>query len=294
MAQTSPDGDTSPWAPLSRRTAGLHAEPVEDVPDWLYPQLQEWLYHVLQGTREPVMVLRPGSGLTDITREIMLRIGTATQPWLLPADDPIFLDALDATVRWSRWGKWILEGGTRTGDPFGDPNNLEQTLAAANSAWRVNTDWRGLERRVNPTVTQAVTTTIHNADAETAGHLAASWEAAYGRRPDPDKAYAEAVKAVEAAACPRVLPASATATLGTVRDHLRAATAKWELVLPGKDGTPGDITPVVAMMTALWDGQRSRHAGTPTARRQDQAEAAIHLAATLVQWLSNGAVRGKV
>jgi hypothetical protein len=207
----------------------------------------------------------------------------------------MFLDALDAAVRWSRWGRSILAGGRRRGDPFGDPNNLEQILAAANSAWRVNTDWRGLERRVNPTVTQAVTTTIHNADAEAAGHLAAAWDAAYGRHPDPDRAYAEAVKAVEAVACPTVLPASTTATLGTVRDHLRDATAKWKLVLPGKEGTPGEVTPVVAMMTALWEGQRSRHAGTPTSRRQDQAEAeaAIHLAATLVQWLSSGGLRDK-
>src|SRR5207248_2166435 len=59
---------------------------------------------------------------------------------------------------------------------------------------------------------------------------------------------------VEAAACPLVLPANATATLGTVRNHLRDAAGKWEIILPAKDGTAGAVTPVVEMMTALWGG----------------------------------------
>lgn len=278
--------DTS-WAPLSRRTAGLQAEGlIEGVPDWLYLQLQEWLFHVLQYTDGPVTVLRPGHGLTATSRQVMLRIRTTQQPWLIPADDPAFLDALDAAVQ---WGDYVHEGLTS----YGDPDTLEALLAAANSAWRVNADWRGLERRVDPTVTTAVTATIRDAAAEPAGHLAAAWDATYGRRPDPDKAYAEAVKAVEAAACPAILPTSATATLGTVRDHLRDAPAKWELALPGKDGAAGPSSLVVMMMTSLWEGQRSRHAGTPSSRRQDQteAEAAVHLAATLVQWLTSGVLR---
>lgn len=125
---------------------------------------------------------------------------------------------------------------------------------------------------------------------DAADHLSAAWDSAYGRTPDPDKAYSEAIRAVEAVACPLVLPSTATATLGQVRNHLRDAAAKWAVVLPAKDGSPGPADPVVAMMTALWEGQRSRRAGTPSSRRQsqDEAEAAVHLAATLVQWLSSG------
>jgi hypothetical protein len=50
---------------------------------------------------------------------------------------------------------------------------------------------------------------------------------------------------------------------------------------------------MVEMLTALWEGQRSRHAGTASARRQTQAEAeaAVHLAAVLVQWLTSGLLR---
>jgi hypothetical protein len=280
--------DTAPWTPLSRRAAGLSPDSlVEGIPDWLYPRLQEWLYHVLQFTDGPVTVLRPGHGLTATTREIMVRIRTEQQPWLLAANDPKFLDALDATVA---WGDWVLEGWTN----YGSPDTLERLLAAANSAWRVNADWRGLERRINATVTAAVADTISNAGAEAASHLAAAWDAAYGRHPDPDKAYAEAIKAVEAVACPIALPNSATATLGTVRNHLRDAATKWELVLPGSDGTPGNVAPMTAMLTALWEGQRSRHAGTPTSRRQSHPEAAaVHLAATLVQWVTTGVLHRK-
>ena len=275
------------WTPLSRRTTGLPpAEPIETVPAWLHPRLAEWLYHVLQFTDGPIMALRPGHGLTDTTREIMIRVRSATQPWLLPADDPTFLDAIDATVA---HGDWVVEGWTS----YGNPDTLERMLAGANFAWRVNADWRGLERRVDPTVTAVVTATIRSASAEAAGFLAAAWDACHGRHPDPDKAYAEAVKAVEAAACPLVLPANGTATMGKVRDHLRDAPTKWELDLPRKDGTPGPVTPVVEMLTALWEGQRSRHAGTASSRRQTQAEAeaAVHLAAILVQWLTAGMLR---
>jgi hypothetical protein len=49
---------------------------------------------------------------------------------------------------------------------------------------------------------------------------------------------------------------------------------------------------VLAMLEALWHGQ-SRHAGSANSRRQTQVEgeSAVHLAATLVQWLGSGVLR---
>jgi hypothetical protein len=294
---TETPSNTTPWTPLSRRTSGVReTQPVEGAPEWLYPRLQEWLYKVLQHTDEPVQTLRPGRELSDDTREVMLRLQMNTPPWLLPGDDPAFLDALDATIRWVKWGRWITRSGYGPRDPWGSPATLEEILKAANSAWRVNSDWRGLERRVSLTATNAVSKTIHDSGADAAGHLAAAWDAMYGRHPDADKAYAESVKAVEAVACPSVLPTNATATLGRVRDRLRDTPNHWQLILPGRDGNPGPVEPMVAMITALWEGQRSRHAGTPTARRQDagEAEAALYLACTLVQWLSSGVLQVKL
>jgi hypothetical protein len=76
----------------------------------------------LQLTDGPVTVLRLGHGLTATTREIMVRVRTEQQPWLLAAGDPTFLDALDATVE---WGDWVLEGCTN----YGSPDTLEGLLA---------------------------------------------------------------------------------------------------------------------------------------------------------------------
>jgi hypothetical protein len=50
---------------------------------------------------------------------------------------------------------------------------------------------------------------------EAVGHRAAAWDACHGRQPDPDRAYAEAIKAIEAAACALVLSSYGNATMGT-------------------------------------------------------------------------------
>ncbi|MFC4066704.1 hypothetical protein ACFO0C_17340, partial [Actinoplanes subglobosus] len=167
---------------------------VDGMPEWLYPQVADWLYMVLQNADGPRRALRAGHGLSDYTRQVMLRVRTATQPWLLQPEDPAFLDAVDATIHSIDWNTparlWV--------DNHGNPLTLEDMLAAANSAWRAT--WQGLERRQDPTTTALVADAWDHADPEAADHLAAAWSAAYGRQPDPDKAYDEAVLAVEALA----------------------------------------------------------------------------------------------
>lgn len=279
--------DTTPWAPLSRRTARLSTgDLTENIPRWLYPKLQEWLYQILQSTYKPIRILQPGQE-AYMTNRIMGKVRTDTVPWLLAPDDSKFLDAIDATIRFNEWRY------DHAFMDYGDPGTLEELLVTANFAWRAT--WKGLERRIDATTAEAVGTTIRNATEEAAEHLAAAWAAVYGRHPDADKAYAEAVKAVEATACRLVLPTNPTATLGQVRNHLRDAPTKWEIVLPDKNGALAPATVVMEMMTALWEGQRSRHAGTPTSRRQQSAEAAaaVHLAATLMNWLTSGVLRRK-
>jgi hypothetical protein len=119
----------------------------------------------------------------------------------------------------------------------------------------------GLERRVDPTATAAVAATIHAARDEAADHLRT-----HGPRPTattPIRTRPTARRS-RPSRPPRALSfylTASTATLGTVRDHLRDAKARWELALPGKDGSPGNVDPLVAMLTCLWEGQRSRHGG---------------------------------
>jgi len=118
--------------------------------------------------------------------------------------------------------------------------------------------------------------------------------AAYGRNPHPDRAYDEAVLAVEAVACPLVAPTSTRATLGSVIADLRNQAARWELAIGDTSGQPAAPDRLIEMLQLLWQGQ-FRHAGAPNSRRQNQAEAeaVVHLAATVVQWLSSNVPRGK-
>jgi len=62
-------------------------------------------------------------------------------------------------------------------------------------------------------------------------------------------------------------------------------------VLVDKDGADA-VDPLVVMLDRLWTGQVSRHGGGRNSRDQTQAEAeaAVHLAATLVQLLTSGAL----
>lgn len=111
--------------------------------------------------------------------------------------------------------------------------------------------------------------------------------------PDPTAAYREAVRAVEAGFIPIFSPANGRASLGTVCRDLASQAAKWELVLVDDKAQPGGIEHLVGLLTQLWQGQRSRHAGGATSRDQTQpeAEAAVHLAALAIHWISSGSLR---
>ncbi|WP_437033517.1 hypothetical protein [Streptomyces sp. enrichment culture] len=172
---------------------------------------------------------------------------------------------------------------------------LGRILDDAGSAYRVNEAADGLEERVTPAVRDAVRQTIADAAAgpaagSTADHLAAAWQAAYGRGPDPERAYSEAIKAVECAAHAVVQPNNAKATLGTMLGEIKNARHNFSAAIPSPAGDP--IAPAEAMMRALWEGQTSRH-GAQTATVPETLEAArsgVHLAAALVQWVVSGAV----
>jgi hypothetical protein len=55
----------------------------------------------------------------------------------------------------------------------------------------------------------------------------------------------------------------------------------------------GDVGVVVSMMKLLWTGQTSQHGGKEPTRPEtlEEARMAVHLAVTLVEWLTSGAVR---
>jgi hypothetical protein len=123
--------------------------------------------------------------------------------------------------------------------------------------------------------------------------LRRAWSATYGRDPEPSRAYGDAVRAVEAIACPLVLPGDPKPTLGKVIARLREQTDRWNFILPGEREAAG-IAPMRLMLELLWTAQRSRHAGGPDTRDQflTETEAAVSLT-TLVQWFASGFVQRK-
>jgi hypothetical protein len=191
------------------------------------------------------------------------------------ADDTVLLDVIDAT----------LADGVRKSDA----RELDRLLADGGSAWRVADDAAALERRVNPIATKALRRTTGTA----ASHLKAAWSAAYGRHPDPSRAYSQAIKAVETSYIPVVLPRDRLATLGKVIGELNQNAPRWQLAINAPGGAPADISTLLAMLRLLWQGQIDRHGGNgpAIAITAPAAEAAVHLAVTLVQWCESGAIQ---
>jgi hypothetical protein len=174
---------------------------------------------------------------------------------------------------------------------------LNRLLVESRSVYEVTPDQRGLQRRMEAGLSEAVNR-AGNA-AESNGYLAARQHLQRARdklmavHADPSGAYVDVIRAVEAVACPMFLPRDQLPTLGKVRDHLRNAEAKYEYVLTDKSGKPGNTGGVVAMLTDLWEGHSDRHAGGPreVPVSKEAAEVALSIAAALVTLFSSRAVR---
>ncbi|MET9058611.1 hypothetical protein ABZX99_12435 [Streptomyces antibioticus] len=260
-----------------------HDGPFEDVPQHLLTPLQTWVDDALRYQGYPQ---------ENDARAVCLRLRISADPsvrndsaYIQPlamAVGPLLLDVVDEVLRLPDLEEWKVE-------------HLSSIFDDAGSAYRVNEAGDGLEERVTPAVRDAVRQTIADAAAgPTAGsaadHLATAWQAAYGRGPDPVRAYSESIKAVECAAHAVIQPNNAKATLGTMLGEIKNARHKFSVVIPSPSGD--SIVPAEAMMRALWEGQTSRH-GAQTATVPETLEAAragVHLAAALVQWFVSGAV----
>jgi hypothetical protein len=149
-------------------------------------------------------------------------------------------------------------------------------------------------RRVDVTVTAAAKA-VMSASGRAGQHLAKAWMEVYGRHPDASTAYLEAVRAVEAIGSPVVSPKHPAPTLGTMIADMKNAPAKWTVALKPKAGDP--VLMIRETMELLWTAELDRH-GTADAKvplhvSSQEAEAALHLAVTLVHWFHSGAIRSK-
>ena len=297
-AVPSPDVTTESFQPLSARDQGVPRRQIlhEGVPAHLEIGLRAWIARALLG----------GGGLHVALR---LEIATGRER---PADvlayglgEEHLLDVVDAILAsggpWPELNPGDIERGSNSNlVGLGHlRNDLRGILEAGSSAWRVNDDFTGLTRRVDRAAAAAAEATTAAADnapgsGSAADHLRSAWTALYELHPDSPAAYRDAIRAVEAAAHGLIEPNNARATLGTMLGQLRATPDRWVLAIRGPGGT-GNIASLIAMIELLWTGQTSRHGGqTPTRPETfEEAQMAVHLAVTLVQWFVTGAVSRK-
>jgi hypothetical protein len=280
------------WRPLgyegdeAPRYDALH----DGVPDWMAESFWAWM------RRQFIVPPRRQSGrlveaakfraglLLDVERVCRVRVGYTSA-----STDGInhlraVLTKLNAELR-------VADYLLSRGDSL-DVTDLDRKLHESGSLWRVG------ERAGKPALVRRVPEGVQtNADAvmTSAGaagvKLAQAWERAFGVNPDPTGAYALAVRAVEDAAIPVVVPIQAHATLGHVIGRLNA-DGDWSLPLTREDENATTASIVLAQCRALWKGHHDRHGGVADGQPvgQEEAETAVTMAVPLVQWFASGMV----
>lgn len=262
------------WRPLSARLAGkpVSAVVTYDASDALEKKLREWVDESLEYDEDQYRIA------------LRLDIPEAFEDKDYLHDESY----IDADDLWA-----VID--VMLDLNCGDRDSLQQLLDDGLSAYTISRDGRSLQYRTDVTARSAVDDAITTAGARNdtgsaADHLAAAWAKAYAIRPEFSESYSESIKAVEAAAHALVEPNNTRATLGTMLGHLRSQPGQFCLALPA----PGiSVTPVIGMMTTLWEGQTSRHGSqTPTRpETKEEARAAVHLAVVLVQWFTSGMIQ---
>jgi len=297
-------GEAERWVPFSRRgKAGAeewHA--LEDgVADHLRPSL---MGVVTQG-----LSLSTGNG-ASIQRTLRLALGDGpVQNTLMAtasADDETLLDITDCLLseacnhyRADPTRAYNLDARIRQDamkeNAIAYAANLRRILAESNSVFEVDLSdgkqW-GLRRRVDETATRAVEMAV--AISNDAGALLASaWSSTFQREPDLVRAYRDVVLAVEAAACPVLIPTNTMPTLGTAISRLKQSTPTWT-VAGLDDKAQQSAETLLAMLETIWQNH-SRHAEhggkAPDLVEQQEAEAVLFLAVTVVQWFERGMVQ---
>ena len=290
------------WRPLSVRKSGDHAaydalDP--GVPDYLFPSLWAWIQR---------RVLTEHT-LQQIERRCRIKLSwyasrtsaTSSLENLMRADEQLCLNVVDflasridpddQTSGMSREAReaWLAE--------LADLVSLDLMLEEAGSLWTADNRSKPvrLVQRVEPTLRAAAEQVMSIGD-KAAQHLRLAWHAVYGRQPDSGKGYREAIKAMEVATIPVVCPNNTRATLNRVINDLRAKPSKWAVNL--KHPTPDrQVETVADMLDLVWKGQSDRHGdpdpNAPISVSQEQAEAAVHLAVTVVQWFTRGVVTAR-
>jgi hypothetical protein len=272
------------WQRLSVRTGKRPAfGPHEGVPPHLVAPLTNWIGSIFAtdqiygGVMNAEMLghlanmneipIRPGSDAFDVRQAVLDAC---------VKDQDLCLDMIDS----------LLEFGG------GRPDGIEALsvhLTVGDSVWDTAPDGKSLTRRVSAAEKDQFTVILSTADTARA-ELQESWHNVYGRHRDPSDAWDHAIKAVEAVLIPIVCPKKEKATLGSVAGYLKSAPQAWKLTLDNRDAI-GGVQTLEAMIRLMWPNPDRHQDGSPKRTPSDkEAQAVLHLAVTIVQWVRNGAL----
>lgn len=289
--------DMSQWQPLFQKLRAEHSGDVlhEGVPEWLKDPLIMWVNARLTTTtgrnsRGRSTTERATQAMRDLAVNCRLTLDWRQEShsaWqalerALKDDGESFLEAIN----------WLLAHPRLREDPEGLAADVEKQLTSGGSAWRatVKDGPAHLERRVPTEIIERYE--VVSSKGRAGEYLRTAWIEMYGRNPDASKAYRQAVSAVEAAGEPTISPNNKRTTLGTMIRDFKAKPEKWNVPL-GDTPEQGRAV-LLAMMEGVWHGQTDRH-GTadedaPLSVNQQESEAALHTAITLVYLFTAGLV----
>ena len=276
------------WVPLSVRESddsdGFES-PLEEIPDWLFISLWDYVEVALHEVDPGKLYLEVRELERRLRRNLEMPRGVpgAIVDVLhkrMQNDGALCLDVLDYLLRFAIDSTWALP--------------IAAAFREAGFVWTVTETEDGafLSRRVGDGAQVRAQKAMEVGD-RCSKHLAEAWHCVFGRNPDGQKGYDEVVKAVECAVQPVVSPQNPKTTLGTAVADMRAKPSKWEIGLSHPD-SERQVVAVVEMMDVLWKGQH-RHGvtdiGAPMGNTDEEAEGAMQIGITLVEWFRSEFIR---
>jgi hypothetical protein len=269
------------WRPPTK--VGVYDESLdtlhEGVPGWLTASIKNWLEPYLWSNGAPA------------TR--VIRGMEVANRWQLNPDDYEAIGQINALIGHgaeqavNAIGYVLSRTGTGNAG-LASVAALSQLLSDGGSVWEITRldEMFVLTRRDLGLAKEAISE-MKSYSERAHDFLVASWTAVASRSPDPNRAYDKAIKAVEVAAQPVILPNEPTATLGKINAAIRAKPTKWQT-------TPGtSMEVIVGMSDGIWTNHL-RHGTDPRPRTDhtpEEADVALHVAIALVRLFAAGHVR---
>lgn len=259
----------------------------DGVPEWMKSSLDGWIHNQLLDGR---YAARLEIGDTNLLHRLerLLRINLVNGTSGAQALRTIFTKmAPNPSLKLD-----VVDGILQLKGDHSATAALEIILLQSGSKWKVTKNDSGdfyLEERVDATTANAMAD-IANKGGDVALYLTKAWNEAFGRSPNPSVAYSNAIKAVEAAAWPVVIPKNDKATLGTIIQALRDKPESFRIGITEKASNTG-IESIRSQLSLVWEGQTDRHGtSNPHAPTQAAAEQALFIVISLSQQFARGLI----